>query len=657
MSKRAAEPSSENLGKASKPSPSSVAAPIGEKIAILDAGAQYGKVIDRRVRELSVECDLLTLDTPASELAEYAAIIVSGGPQSVNAADAPKYDPAIFSMGKPLLGICYGLQLLNHALGGTVVSAKDGQREDGAFQIELDAECALFDGIGAKTEVLLTHGDSVDKLPGGFKVIATSGALTAGIADASRKLYGVQFHPEVDLSVDGTKMLRNFLYGVCGLSGSYSAACRQDIAIDYIRNTVGPTKKVLCLVSGGVDSSVCAALLNRAIGPERLICLHIDHGFMRHEESSTVVNALQALGVKIDALDASATFLAATTDIKGKKTKPLGETVQPEEKRKIIGDTFMVVTQKMCEERGLKADDVFLAQGTLRPDLIESASALVSTNAECIKTHHNDTQLVRQLRDEGRILEPLRDYHKDEVRELGLALGLPSHLVWRQPFPGPGLAIRILCADEPYVTDSFDAPLAELAAVCKAQTSLPVKPLLLPVRTVGVQGDGRSYSYLAALTLTGGKPSKEQWPELLRLAKQIPGRVHNVNRIVYLIGEPPDESPRTITPTRLTKAPCDQLRKADKVVNDVLLKHDLNRKLAQVPVTLFPTGFGLLGGRSVGVRAFITRDFMTGTPACPGVDLPLEAVDEMCNGVLGIEGVARIAFDISPKPPATTEWE
>ena len=471
MSKRAAEPSSENLGKASKPSPSSVAAPIGEKIAILDAGAQYGKVIDRRVRELSVECDLLTLDTPASELAEYAAIIVSGGPQSVNAADAPKYDPAIFSMGKPLLGICYGLQLLNHALGGTVVSAKDGQREDGAFQIELDAECALFDGIGAKTEVLLTHGDSVDKLPGGFKVIATSGALTAGIADASRKLYGVQFHPEVDLSVDGTKMLRNFLYGVCGLSGSYSAACRQDIAIDYIRNTVGPTKKVLCLVSGGVDSSVCAALLNRAIGPERLICLHIDHGFMRHEESSTVVNALQALGVKIDALDASATFLAATTDIKGKKTKPLGETVQPEEKRKIIGDTFMVVTQKMCEERGLKADDVFLAQGTLRPDLIESASALVSTNAECIKTHHNDTQLVRQLRDEGRILEPLRDYHKDEVRELGLALGLPSHLVWRQPFPGPGLAIRILCADEPYVTDSFDATLAELAAVCKAQTS------------------------------------------------------------------------------------------------------------------------------------------------------------------------------------------
>jgi GMP synthase (glutamine-hydrolysing) len=235
-------------------------------------------------------------------------------------------------------------------------------------------------------------------------------------------------------------------------------------------------------------------------------------------------------------------------------------------------------------------------------------------------------------------------------------LGLPPHLVWRQPFPGPGIAIRILCADEPYVTDAFDATLRELESVCKEQSSLPVRPLLLPVRTVGVQGDGRSYSYLAALTLEGSPAA--HWPELLRLAKQIPGRVHNVNRIVFMMGQPLPASPREITPTRLTQAPCDQLRKADKVVNDVLLKHDLNRKLAQVPVTLFPVGFGLPGGRSVGVRAFITRDFMTGTPACPGTkDLPLEAVEEMAKGVLAIEGVARIAFDISPKPPATTEWE
>jgi GMP synthase (glutamine-hydrolysing) len=234
------------------------------------------QVIDRRVRELSVECDLLPLSTPPSELGEYAAIIVSGGPQSVYAADAPAYDAGIFALGKPLLGICYGLQLLNHALGGTV--EKKGKREDGAFSIALESDCALFDGLGTSTEVLLTHGDSVNTLPAGFRVVATSGELIAAIENADKKLYGVQFHPEVDLSVDGTAMLRNFLFGVCGLTGSYSAACRQDLAIEYIRETVGPTKKVLCLVSGGVDSSVCAALLHRAIGSDRLFCLHIDHG-------------------------------------------------------------------------------------------------------------------------------------------------------------------------------------------------------------------------------------------------------------------------------------------------------------------------------------------------------------------------------------------
>ena len=241
------------------------------------------------------------------------------------------------------------------------------------------------------------------------------------------------------------------------------------------------------------------------------------------------------------------------------------------------------------------------------------------------------------------------------MRELGVALGLPSHLVWRQPFPGPGLAIRVLCADAPYITPDFDAVFGELKNTCIAISKLPVAPALMPVRTVGVQGDGRSYSYLAALTMAGSP--KEHWPELLQMAKQIPGRVHKVNRIVFVMGDALQESPRTITPTRLTAEPLDQLRKADQVVNDVLLKYDLNRKLAQVPVTLFPVAFDVPNGRSVGVRAFITRDFMTGTPACPGKDLPFGAIDEIVKGVCAIDGIARVAFDISPKPPATTEWE
>ena len=264
----------------------------GERLCILDAGAQYGKVIDRRVRELAIQADLMPLSTPASDLGVYAALIISGGPQSVYDADAPKYDPEIFNLGVPVLGICYGMQLINYALGGTVEPKT--KREDGQFDIALAEGCALFDGLGATSEVLLTHGDSVDKLPKDFRVIAKSGDIVAGIECADRHLYGVQFHPEVDLSVDGNAMLRNFLYKICGFSGLYSMDCREQIAIDYIRVTVGATKKVLCLVSGGVDSSVCAALLHKALGPERIICLHIDHGFMRHEESSCSTNSVTA---------------------------------------------------------------------------------------------------------------------------------------------------------------------------------------------------------------------------------------------------------------------------------------------------------------------------------------------------------------------------
>ncbi len=328
-------------------------------------------------------------------------------------------------------------------------------------------------------------------------------------------------------------------------------------------------------------------------------------------------------------------------------------TVNPEVKRKIIGDTFMRVSEKAICDLNLRPDDVFLAQGTLRPDLIESASHLASGNADVIKTHHNDTELVRALRAQGRIVEPLSDYHKDEVRILGShELGLPDDLVWRQPFPGPGLAIRIICADEPFISAHDD----KLVESLKVYASESVSCTLLPCRTVGVQGDCRSYSSLVGLSSKAGHSA--DWAKMMDLAKEIPKNIHGVNRVVYVFGEElKDDRLVHITPTRLCPEVVHLLQRADFVVNEVLKKYKLIRVLSQVPVILFPVSFGVEGGRGICIRTFITNDFMTGVPATPGVQMPLEALREIVDGVMEGAGIARVCYDLTAKPPGTTEWE
>lgn len=626
-------------------------------VAILDAGSQYGKVIDRRVRDASVEADILPFDTPLDELRAYGAVILSGGPQSVYGEEAPAYDPEVFregALGRPVLGICYGLQLINTVYGGTV--AKKGEREDGQFSVTVrDGGGALFAGLPGEQEVLLTHGDSVDRVAEGFRVTAVSSnaGIVAAVEDPARRMYGVQFHPEVDLSTHGCAMLDNFLFRVAGLRPTFTMQCRMERAVAYIREAVGDNE-VLNLVSGGVDSSVCAALLLRALPAERVHAVHVNNGFMRHDESALVMEALAGAGLRVKLVDASEQFYQGTTEVDGRRTPRLCETVRPEVKRKIIGDTFMAVSDRAIRELGLDPERTVLAQGTLRPDLIESASEHVSGAADVIKTHHNDTELVRVLRRAGRVVEPLQDYHKDQVRRLGVDLGLPEQLVWRQPFPGPGLAIRIVCADEEFRTASDDETLRLLAETTAAADG--VHATLLPCRTVGVQGDGRTYSSLVALT-SDGEPD---WPLLMRLAKDIPRTAHAVNRVVYAFGEPVREArSHGLTPTRLVPDVIEQLRAADHAVNQVLLRHGLNRTLSQVPVVLFPASFGVQGARSVCVRAFVTNDFMTGLPATPGREISLDAVAEIVAAVRAAvgDGLARVCLDLTAKPPATTEWE
>ncbi|CUG90419.1 GMP synthase, putative [Bodo saltans] len=679
-------------------------------VVILDAGSQFGKVIDRKVRELHVETKILPLDTPTATLRDdenIKAVIISGGPSSVYGDDAPKFNADLFTeLGKPILGICYGMQLMTLVLGGTI--ERKAVREDGQDCVDCDTTCPLFAGMDAKQLVLLTHGDSVGSCGDQFKTVAVSpSGIVAAVAHRERLLFGVQFHPEVDLTVNGVAIFKNFLT-VAKCSFGFTMADRETTAINHIRERTSDGQNVLCLVSGGVDSTVCAALLLKALGPERLICIHIDHGFMREGESAAVVEALSVIGVVVHRIDAAEDFANATTEVpaKGSReayiTRKLKDCVSPEDKRHIIGNTFMKVCDNVTASMNLDVDKLLLAQGTLRPDLIESGSHLASSKADAIKTHHNDTELVRIWLTQskritmtlslcefcgavGGLLNRCLSTIRMKCVSLVETLGCLMRLSCVNLFLALALAIRTLCTEAPAVgapfeaTESFLRKLEESSADSNATTTttdrilaqaativreLDLALAVLPIQTVGVQGDGRTYSNAVVLSSKNGGGADhrnasttpwttEEWSQLLHLARLIPQVAHHVNRVVFAFGAPIGTSPRTVTPTTLQLDTLERIRSADHIVGRYISEFHLVKKLSQVPVVLIPLGFEKGDtAHSVVIRTFLTNDFMTGKPATPGSEfLPHEALAAMVAGVQQLTFVGRVLFDLTAKPP------
>ncbi len=501
-------------------------------VGILDFGSQYTQVIARRVRECSVYSRIYHYSTPAAQLKRdgVVGLILSGGPASVYAPDAPLPDRGVFKLGIPVLGICYGLQLMGHLLGGRV--ERSARREYGHGDLEIDSARSLFHDLPRRLKVWNSHGDHLTRLPRGFEAIAhTENAPFAAMEEPKRRLFAIQFHPEVNHTDQGVRILDNFLKRICGCTGDWSMADFIDEAVRRIRETVGD-KRVILGLSGGVDSSVAAALIHRAIG-RQLTCVFVDNGLLRLGEREHVAELYRRnfqLNVKV--VNAGPLFL-----------RRLRGVTDPERKRKIIGRTFIKVFEQSLRSIG---EAEFLAQGTLYPDVIESV-AIAGNPAAVIKSHHNVGGLPARMR--LKLLEPLRELFKDEVRAVGAALGLPKEVVWRQPFPGPGLGVRVVGA----VTPSRLRTLREADAILheemmrsgwyyKVWQSFAV---LVPVKTVGVMGDERTYEHLVALRLVESADAMTaDWVrlpyDLLRtISSRIINEVKGCNRVVLDISSKP----------------------------------------------------------------------------------------------------------------------
>ena len=500
-----------------------------ETVIVLDFGGQYNQLIARRVRECNVYCEVMPYSKSIEEIKAKnpVGIIFTGGPNSVYEADSPKYSNEIYELGVPVLGICYGSQLMAYSLGGNVEKAE--KREYGKIEITHE-DSLLFEGVDKNTIVWMSHTDYIERVPEGFKVTAVSDSCPcAAYENAERKLYAVQYHPEVNHTVEGQKMLRNFLYNICGCKGDWVMSDYAKKAVAALKEKIGD-KKVLCALSGGVDSSVAALMIHKAVG-DQLTCVFVDNGLLRKNEGDEVENVFRKqFDINLIRANAQDRFLGKLAGV-----------TEPEKKRKIIGEEFIRVFEAEAKKIGTVD---FLVQGTIYPDVIESGTG----DAAVIKSHHNVGGLPEHV-DFKEIIEPLRDLFKDEVRQLGIELGLPETFVWRQPFPGPGLAVRVIgeiTEEKLAILRDADAIFREEIANAGLDRSInQYFAVITDMRSVGVMGDGRTYDYTLALrAVTTTDFMTADWARipydvLEKASNRIVNEVQHVNRLVYDITSKP----------------------------------------------------------------------------------------------------------------------
>lgn len=630
------------------------------RVVVLDAGGQYVDLVYKAVQRHGIPADLLPLQTPWNDIkGKYAAVIISGSPASSRTESAPLPDSELWQSDLPVLGICYGMQAMAIGQGGEVV--KNAIREDGRIVTTVDIQHPLFKGNKPEFTALFTHGDFVTKLPDGYGAIGqhilSDGSIAYSCIAKGNKI-GVQFHPEVfDDTPQGFQIFGNFLHDIAGIPKDPSFEGEQLSKViaqkraEIAEQVAG--RHVIAFASGGVDSSVATMLAADVV--DKLHVIYIDNGFMR-DEDEMVIEALQKAAINVSKIDATEQFERGMKEIDGRMAGPLVDVTDPQIKRLIIGKVFVDVQNGVLRSLNLKEGEALLLQGTNAADRIESGHSKGGRNTDTIKTHHNQVAEIQAMKALGLVLEPLDDLFKEEIRALGRELGLPKDLVERQPFPGPGLAIRIIAATEhksALEADPAEAAIREFVAAGKYETSQELQAHVLPVRSVGVGGDERSHISVAAIDNAGLTTN-----DMAKLAREIPDHFrHNINRVVCALGERP-LTKRTVTKTLLTRDSREQLRHADRIVFEAMRQFGLLAKIKQMPVILLPLSFDKPGDRSIVLRPVTTTTYLTAQALLPGRDYPARFLDTITSRILGeVPRISQVFLDLTNKPPGTTEWE